>query len=612
MFKRLRKWTALALALILALAALPAFVEPAVTGEAEAKALYEQGYDAFQAGDYEKALEAFRESAEMGYGAAYHTIGVMYYYGMGVEQSYASTVEYMEMAVAAEYPDYDALNELGYFYAAGDGVEQDYGKAAEYFEQAAALDQTVAMIWLGALYAEGTGVERDDDKALAYFQRAAELGDGAGYSWLGYFAMEGRGMEPSREKAIEYYTKAAELGVEEAAQELAGLRAEEAGYGLVQTEGIVIPDYTKETVKQFEIPDTEATAFARKLGVGWDLGNTFDARDEGPGDPNRDYETYWCGTRTSRWLIRAIRGAGFNVLRMPVSWHNHLINDQYTIDPAWLGRVQEVADWALEEGMYVIINIHHDNETGYLFPDEAHYEQSEKYITAIWSQVAERFAEYDEHLIFEAMNEPRIIGAKNEWWADPSDPVVLDAVLCINRLNRKFVETVRAAGGKNAERFLMVPGYAGSYKGVTIDEFELPEDDRLIVEVHAYAPYDYALNADNPDSSFDLQKDTKKKSEIAGIMNGLYEKFVSRGVPVVIDEFGAMRKNEEDLQGRVNYAAFYTAMASARGIPVVWWDNANVTAPGEKFGLIDRNALEWIFPDIALALVRNCRVNREE
>ena len=268
--------------------------------------------------------------------------------------------------------------------------------------------------------------------------------------------------------------------------------------------------------------------------------------------------------------------------------------------------------WALSEDMYVILNIHHDNEKGYLYPDSAHYEQSEKYVTAIWTQVAERFADCDEHVIFEAMNEPRLVGTEYEWQQAPEIPEIRDAMECINRLNRKFVETVRASGGFNPDRFLMIPGYCGGVGSVCADSFELPADDRLIVMVHAYTPYDFALNMNSADSRFDLKTDSRKKSEISAVMNALYERFISHGIPVIIDEFGALYKKEGELQSRVNYAAFFTAAASARGIPVVWWDNAGFSGSGEKFGLIDRNRVEWVYPDIAMALLANCRVNRAE
>ena len=97
----------------------------------------------------------------------------------------------------------------------------------------------------------------------------------------------------------------------------------------------------------------------------------------------------------------ALKEAGFKLIRMPVSWHNHLTDDDYTIDETWMNRVREVAGWIVDEGMYVIINIHHDNSELFLYPDSEHYEQSEKYVTSIWKQVSEAFADFDEHCIHE-------------------------------------------------------------------------------------------------------------------------------------------------------------------------------------------------------------------
>lgn len=383
---------------------------------------------------------------------------------------------------------------------------------------------------------------------------------------------------------------------------------------LIQTDGIQIPFFKDEDMKEFEIPDNEALQFIRKLRVGWNLGNTFDAHDPGDTAKGRDYETYWCGAKTSRELIHELKTAGFNLIRMPVSWHNHLTDENYTIDPVWLSRVKEVAQWIVDEDMYFILNIHHDNSLKYIYPDQAHYDQSEKYITAVWSQLAEAFSGFDEHCIFESMNEPRLVGTDYEWWLNEAVPHCREAAECINRLNQKFVDTVRSAGGNNATRYLAVPGYCASPDGALSMLFKLPEDsadNRIIIEVHAYTPYNYALNMQNKDTSFSLEKDTAKKQEISSFMNKLYNKFIKYGTPVLIDEFGALQKKQDDLQDRVNFSAYYIASASARGMTCCWWDNHAFTGAGERFGLIDRNSVRWKHPDIALALLRNCLYHRD-
>ena len=389
----------------------------------------------------------------------------------------------------------------------------------------------------------------------------------------------------------------------------------ETDYGLVPSDSIIIPEFSEDNMKKYDIPDNEAMRFVTNLKAGWNLGNTFDAKEDGKSGIGLGFETYWSGAKTTRELVHALKEAGFNLIRIPVSWHNHLTDDEYTIDPAWLNRIREVAQWVVDEDMYFIINIHHDNYKKYLYPDSDHYEQSRKYITAIWKQIADTFSEFDDHCIFESMNEPRLVGSTYEWYLNQSAAECKDAADCINRLNQKFVDVVRETGGNNAARYLSVPGYCASPDGALSSLFTVPQDpaeNRIIIEVHAYTPYNYALNKDNPDSSFDLQKDSGKKSEISSFMNKLYDKYIANGIPVLIDEFGALQKKENDLQGRVNYAAYYIASASTRGITCCWWDNHVFSGTGERFGIIDRKTIQWEYPDIALAILRNCQLNRTE
>ena len=212
------------------------------------------------------------------------------------------------------------------------------------------------------------------------------------------------------------------------------------------------------------------------------------------------------------------------------------------------------------------------------------------------------------------MNEPRLVGSSHEWWLDANAAECRDAAECINKLNQAFVSLVRAKGGNNAERYLSVPGYCASPDGVLYSGFTIPEDsaeNRIIIEVHAYTPYNFALNKNSSDSSFDLEKDKDKKSEISRFMNNLYQKYIANGVPVIIDEFGALKKKDDDLQARVNFTAFYIASASARGITCCWWDNHGFSPSGERFGIINRNKIVWVYPDIALALIQNSLFNRE-
>lgn len=379
----------------------------------------------------------------------------------------------------------------------------------------------------------------------------------------------------------------------------------------VQTEGITIP--VIEDMKKFEIPDNDAMAFLKDMKCGWNLGNTFDAYNgyslhaKGTG-----METNWVGAKTTPGLIAAIKEAGFNTIRIPVSWHNH-VDENNVIDAEWIDRVREVADWALDLGMYVIVNTHHDNDVKYYYPDEAHYSRSKEYLSAVWNQMAEKFKDCDDHLILESMNEPRLVGTVYEWnWTNNSSECQ-QAAEYINELNQLFVNIVRSSGGNNATRYLAVPAYCAAPWNAVRKVFRIPDDtaeNRIIVSAHAYTPYNFALNTGSSDKRFDLEKDQNKKSEIAGFMNDLYNTFIKNGIPVMMDEFGALDKNG-NLQDRVNFTAYYVASASARGITCVWWDNHNFTGSGERFGLIERNTLKWVCPDIALAMEANCLYNRK-
>ena len=150
--------------------------------------------------------------------------------------------------------------------------------------------------------------------------------------------------------------------------------------------------------------------------------------------------------------------------------------------------------------MYVILNIHHDTSTQYYYPSSTYKTQSVKFVKSIWTQVAKYFKDYDQHLVFETLNEPRLVGTGDEWWFPVNNPnsAVLDSISVINTLNQTAVDVIRAAGGKNTDRCIMVPGYGASIDGCTTSTFKLPDDstpNRLIVSVHAYTPYNFVLNA---------------------------------------------------------------------------------------------------------------------
>lgn len=367
-------------------------------------------------------------------------------------------------------------------------------------------------------------------------------------------------------------------------------------------------DIPEVNIEAYDIPDTEAFEFVHNMKIGWNLGNTFDAYREAPFADELDSETQWVGIATTPELIDDIRAAGFNSIRIPVTWHPH-VDENYQISEVWLNRVQEVVDYAYDNGMYVILNIHHDNSQEFMYPSTEYLEQSIGYVTAIWQQLAECFADYDEHLIFECMNEPRQVGTAWEWWINGSAECS-DAIACINEINQAFVDTVRATGGNNLNRYLMIPGYDASPEGAVNTGFILPTDadgvtDKLIVSVHAYTPYSFALQADGENGSTSVfDSDTAGcTADIDAFMDKLYNKFIKAGVPVVIGEFGSRDKNQ-NIQDRIDHAAYYIAAARARGMSCLWWDNNAFTGDGENFGLYYRRGGYFIYPDIVTALMK--------
>ena len=346
-----------------------------------------------------------------------------------------------------------------------------------------------------------------------------------------------------------------------------------------------------------ELQDT--IDFLGDMKIGWNLGNTMDASDCTWLSEEMSYETSWQPDVTTPEMMKALKEAGFGTIRVPVSWHNHVSGEDYTISTEWMDRVQEIVDYAIDEGLYVILNIHHDTDKEYIYPDKEHAEQSLHYAACIWKQIAERFADYDNHLIFEGINECRLKGTNNEWNSNENTAAVKEAAQCINDINQTFVDTVRATGGNNATRYLMVSGYCASADGALFNCFKLPKDsvkNRLIVSVHAYTPYDFALNMNGMSEFTDAGK-----QNIAYFMKKLYNTYVSQGVPVIIGEMGALDK--DNLANRVAWAEYYVETAREYGMVCVWWDNNYLGDDGESFGLLNRATCDWVFPELKDALI---------
>ncbi len=382
--------------------------------------------------------------------------------------------------------------------------------------------------------------------------------------------------------------------------------------------GLDLGDINAQALSGDTLKNSDTEAILEDMGLGWNLGNSLDAT----GGSGLDTETSWSNPKTTQALIDKVKSLGFNTVRVPVSWGKHVSGDNYTIDSAWLARVKEVVDYCYKNDMYVILNIHHDTKSsasasgaGY-YPRSSAYSSSEKFVTSVWSQAAEYFKDYDYHLIFETLNEPRLIGTGYEWWFNkwsiPSE--VKDAIDCINKLNQKAVDTIRDTGSNNRGRLIMCPGYDASIDGATVSGFKLPTDisgnkNRIAISVHAYSPYNFAMNVGSGSTS---TYTSSIKNELQDLFSTLKSNFRDKGIPVVIGEFGSTDKN--NTAERVKWATDYTALAKKNNIPCLLWDNnafavyngSSIVLNSEYHGYINRKGNTVTSPakDVIEALMK--------
>ena len=358
--------------------------------------------------------------------------------------------------------------------------------------------------------------------------------------------------------------------------------------------------------------DLSSIDFAKKLIIGWNLGNTLDAPTE----------TGWGMPTTTKAMIDAVKAAGFKTIRIPVSWSTHVSTDgKYTINSTWLARVKTIVDWAIADDMYVILNVHHDNYStsdlssyaGFaISTDSTIQTKSKAYLKAVWTQIATEFNDdYDEKLIFEVLNEPRAVGTSNEWYISDASTAKQYCDI-ITDYENTCISAIRATGGNNTSRYLMVPSYAASgTMTITLTNYTLPTDtaeDKLILSTHAYSPYNFAMA--NSDSTFD----SDDEASLTSIFNVLKTNFIDKGIGIVMGEASA--SNKDNTSERIKWAEDYFAKAKNIGIPVVLWDNMVYTADGnedtseystgysgEHHGWLNRNACKWYFPTIIKAMM---------
>lgn len=330
------------------------------------------------------------------------------------------------------------------------------------------------------------------------------------------------------------------------------------------------------------IRDIPSTQVVQEMLLGWNLGNSLDA------DPN---ETGWGNPLTTQAMIDVVHDAGFGTVRIPTTWMHHMGGaPDYTIDAAWMDRVEEVVGYVLSNGMYAILNCHHEEWIS-VMPDADHDAVDEQ-LVALWTQVAERFQGYDEHLVFETMNEPRTRDDTQWTGGTPA------ARQLINRYNLAAVNTIRATGGNNTLRHIMVPTHAANANTSTIADLVIPNDDpRIIVSLHTYYPYEFSLGSGGTwGSDADRQAMEQELDRIHGLLP-------ANGRAVVIGEWAT--QNQDNTSVRADHAETYARLVVERGMCPVWWDNGGLAVGPDGLGILDRKAMPpaWAFPEIAEGLV---------
>jgi endoglucanase len=326
----------------------------------------------------------------------------------------------------------------------------------------------------------------------------------------------------------------------------------------------------------------------REMGIGWNLGNTLDATGG---------ETAWGNPLTTQEMIQAIANSGFRSMRIPVTWRQHFgPAPDYTIDTAWMDRVQEIVGWALDAGLYVIINMHHDGGTDTTLPDggtdrtvtawlrkaATDYDGVITQYRALWAQIATRFRDDDDHLVFESMNEVGFDSMNVN--GRPSQA----AFNLLNQMNAEFVMVVRGSGGNNRYRHLLLAGYNTdidqSIGGVVMF------DSRCILSLHYYTPYQFCINGTQTTWGSQAEIDTLGR-QFAKIKTN----FIDQGVPVILGEYGAVLRTEA--ASRTYWTEWVAKVSIDYGIAPFVWDNGS----GGEF---NRRTLTWRTPGFIEALQR--------
>lgn len=332
------------------------------------------------------------------------------------------------------------------------------------------------------------------------------------------------------------------------------------------------------------------------MTFGWNLGNTLDvcqADRDGDGKINEHVEagekvdeTLWGNPKATKELFTSLKKNGVNAVRIPVTWRDHM-DSNGNIDREWMDRVQQVVDYAYSQGMYVIINVHHDGGGDPKFGAWIIEESQKDYNTFlkkyknIWKQIAERFKNYSDYLIFESMNE---VGFDTRYNKNKADAYNL-----INKINQDFVDIIRATGGNNAKRHLLIAGYYTDIERTCDSLYKMPDDKagRCILSVHYYTPWDFCTC--DRKHTWGTNSEVRQMETLIGKMK---KNFVDKGIPVIIGEYAA---SGSDLSSCIFFIEKLNKLCSDYGIATFIWDSGSQ---------VNRKTYKWRTPQYLEALKR--------
>lgn len=352
---------------------------------------------------------------------------------------------------------------------------------------------------------------------------------------------------------------------------------------------------------QSTMSNLPATAFVKGMRAGWNAGNSLEAGNDNSGTFIAD-ETAWGNPKISQQLIDSVKAAGFNAIRLPVAWSVFSDAASFTIKKEWLDRVEEVVNYALRRDLYVVMNEHWDG--GWLQPTSAAKDVATKRLAAIWKQVAIRFRDYGDHLLFAGTNE---VMKKDDYGTPTTEMATIQ-----NGFNQTFVTTVRATGGRNAYRYLVVQAFNTNIDHA-VSFFKLPADDakdRLILEVHYYDPWEFTIDGNNTTvTQWGTNGSASKKAtwdsdeaHATAQFAKVKTQFIDKGIPVILGEYAAMLKNTSDNPPfRLAWDKYITEAAVKIGMIPFYWDPGFLTT--NSSGLFDRATGKQGYPDVIKAIV---------